>query len=82
MRALSGCLCHYRPGETIGEPGYQWIASEAAAIDAADEFRDSIADHRPVSHSFGRSKTGSTWIVRFSEAGNSGPTFGHLAHGF
>ena len=84
MRALPGYFCHYRPGETIGEPGRQWIAPEAVPRrrDAADEFRDSIAGHRPVSHSFGRSKAGSTCHVRFSEAGNSGPTFSHLGHGF
>ena len=82
MHTLPGCLCHYRPGKTIGEPGDQWIAPEAVAIDAAYEFRDSIAEYRPVSHSFSRSKTGSTCVVRFSEAGNNGPTFGHLGHGF
>ncbi len=79
MRALPGYLCHYWPGETIGEPGRQWIAPEAVTISTVDEFRDSIAEYRPVSHSFSRSKTS---IVRFSEAGNNGPTFGHMGHGF
>ena len=82
MRALPCDICNYRPGERIGEPGHQRIASEAVTINAADEFRDSIADHRPVSHSFGRSETGSACIVRVSEAGNNSATFGHFGHGF
>lgn len=82
MHTLPGCLCPYRPGKTIGEPSRQWIAPEAVAINPADKFRDSIAEYRRVSHSFGRSKTGSTCVVRFSEGGNNGPTFGHLGHGF
>ncbi len=81
MRGLSGCGCERGLRPKIDKPGCRRVTRGAVTIDAADDFCDSIANHRPVSHSLGRSKTWSNCITRFSKTANNGAAFGNLGDG-
>jgi hypothetical protein len=80
MRDLPGRICHYRPRETIGEPGDQWIAPEAVAIDATDFDYHAITD-ACTGESVASNDSRPNSLVRIRKSRSQGPAFGSLGDG-